>query len=649
MFLTYKLQSFCTSILSFLKKSKRKNSSTETSINVSSDSTISTTSNLDHTNDSNHSHSANQQQYIVGNHLVSAAQLIRANRSAFWIPGFAMASWSPLIPFIKENFALGDGHLGWLLLCLASGAGSAVLIAPLVISRFGCRKAVRSAGLILTICLLSITLMSNLPVLAAVLFLYGLSIEIVSTASNINAVKLEAYLQRPLLSGMYGMISLGNVGGVLLVAAMLQFDWGLPLPVLCSAELLSLGILLYCSQIASRYLLDKHELRKTSYTLSQDAVTQKQAQRTKESSLFQKQHLRQTTNSFNKAQTPSSNTNNLQHAKVQDSKDLNFAVLRQALSHPILLTLGIVCLMVYSTEDSMNDWSGIYLHQTYALPLQSAGLGFLAFAVMMTLSRLIGDRLVVWIGRRKVILYGALTTALGLCLATAEISYLFSILGFGLVGLGTANIAPQCISYVATMRGIPQNLSVFAVNGIGAVGSLFGPVLIGQAAAWLSLKVTFMLIAALLLTSGILSAVCLHSSQSNLTPVPSYLKLAKFYLTIAKNTLKTLRSPFRAKPLEALDAFRTLKANKAVTIKSTAYKTSLNANLYVLCAATRSRSVLYSSLHSSLLLSTYQTPFSFESLPERFALLENPWLVWQTLALQHWVLSCEEPPGNLKC
>lgn len=625
MFFTYKVQIFCASVLNFFKNLKRRNSNAETADNISSTSTISPSSSLGHTVNLTCSQTADK-QYLIGKQLVSATQLILANRSAFLIPGFAMASWSPLIPFIKENFALGDGQLGWLLLCLASGAGSAVLIAPFVITHFGCRNAVRSAGLILTACLLSITLMNNLMLLAAVLFLYGLSIEIVSTASNINAVKLEAYLQRPLISSMYGMISLGNVGGVLLVAAMLQFDWGLPLPVLCCAELLSLGILLYCSQIASRYLLNKHELRKTSYTLSHVALSQKQLQ------------------------TQPRNTNNQPLSKVQDCRTTNFAVLRQTLTHPVLLTLGIVCLMVYTTEDSMNDWSGIYLHQTYALPLQSASLGFLAFALMMTLSRLIGDRLVVWMGRKNVIFYGALTTALGLCLATYGTSYLLSILGFGLVGLGTANIAPQCISYAATIRSIPQNLSVFIVNGIASVGSLFGPVLIGQVASWLSLKVTFMLLAALLTTSGFLSAICLHSTQRNLKPVHSYLKAAKAYVTNATNSLQTLCFPFKTKNLGIINSFRTLKAIRVLTAKSTAdyANSSLNANIHVLCAATRSRCVFYNLLNSPLHTHTYQMSFSFDSLPERFALLENPWLIWQNLSLQHWVISREEPPGSLK-
>ena len=49
-------------------------------------------------------------------------KLILSNRIAFLIAGFAIAAWAPMIPFVKERFALDEHTLGLLLLCVGIGS-----------------------------------------------------------------------------------------------------------------------------------------------------------------------------------------------------------------------------------------------------------------------------------------------------------------------------------------------------------------------------------------------------------------------------------------------------------------------------------------------------------------------------------------------
>lgn len=49
-------------------------------------------------------------------------KLILSNRIAFLIAGFAIAAWAPMIPFVKERFALDEHSLGLLLLCVGIGS-----------------------------------------------------------------------------------------------------------------------------------------------------------------------------------------------------------------------------------------------------------------------------------------------------------------------------------------------------------------------------------------------------------------------------------------------------------------------------------------------------------------------------------------------
>lgn len=524
---------------------------------------------------------------------------INANRLAFWIPGFALASWSPLIPFIKNNFNLDAQDLGFLLLCPATGAGSTVILGPFVIAALGCKNTVRLMGLLIILGLLSITLVTNVYLLGAILFVYGLTVECVSLAANLNAVTLERALNRPLLSGMHGMISLGNVAGVILVATMLQLEVNWPVPMLCGAVGLSVLVLTVCSQITSSYLLSKEQIRllTTHKALTTNHLTLN-AQGLTPNAKRSISHNAQGQASSGQTQGCTSGARASINAR---------ALWFKTLSQPLIWCLGIMCLVVYVTEDSMNDWSGIYLTQVFALPLQQAGWGFLAFASMMALSRFLGDSLVMRFGRKNVIFGGASLTALGLVIATSDITPGLSILGFGLIGLGTANITPQCISFAASLRTVPQSQSLFAVNGIGAVGSLFGPVLIGQISAHWSLHITFLLLA---LCLGGVAGLSLLLRSTSILAAPVDTQAASAQATWDSTNRRSELTPSQTFP------------GYGLRLAHSAYWWQLRLMFPEM--------VVNSSLEKS----------------DDFSVLENPFISCQSFSLQHWVMSIEEPPGR---
>ncbi|WP_240149705.1 hypothetical protein [Erwinia amylovora] len=65
---------------------------------------------------------------------------IAATRKAFFIAGFALASWAPLIPLTKERLQVDNGMIGVIL--LAFGLGSLVMmpLSGMLAARFGCRR-----------------------------------------------------------------------------------------------------------------------------------------------------------------------------------------------------------------------------------------------------------------------------------------------------------------------------------------------------------------------------------------------------------------------------------------------------------------------------------------------------------------------------
>lgn len=546
--------------------------------------------------------------------------LLKANRCAFWIPGFALASWTPLIPFIKSNFNLGAEHLGLVLMCLATGQAIATLFSPMLIGHLGCRRTVKFMGLAIVISLLSITLLSNIYLIGLVLMLYGWMCETVSMTANLNAVRLESHFKRPLLSGLHGVLSLGSVAGVILVTAMLHVSLTLPLPVLCSAELMSLLILLYCSQVASRNLLSKEQMFSPYLGIVALAVLEKQRP--------QEQAQRQTIES-NLAQEPK-----LEEYSTNSSSQTRATSLKQRLElmtilkNPVLWGLGLMCLIIYVTEDSVNDWSGVFLVQYYGVPMQEASLGFLAFAIMMALSRLMGDRLVLKFGRRLVIFGGAILTACGFILSTSGISTSVSLLGFALVGLGTANIAPQCISYAASLKSLPAS-SIFVVNGVGAFGSLAGPAIIGQLSALVTLHHTFLMLAVALTGVAALGITLIKESQKSTLSTDYMVKTeslalhAQGHIELQQNSLQEISS---------LETARALFSRRFLWQGQSYQEYERQEQL---------RPQVHQDQDSSH-LSIRALSWS----PSDFVSLENPNLFWQNLSLQHWTISLDEPPGR---
>jgi MFS family permease len=59
-----------------------------------------------------------------------------STRFAFFISGFCMASWAPLVPLVKVHTGVDEGVLGFLLLCLGGGSITAMPISGYLVGRY---------------------------------------------------------------------------------------------------------------------------------------------------------------------------------------------------------------------------------------------------------------------------------------------------------------------------------------------------------------------------------------------------------------------------------------------------------------------------------------------------------------------------------
>lgn len=385
--------------------------------------------------------------------------LILSNKIAFLLAGFAIAAWAPIIPFIKVRFNLDEHTLGFLLLCVGGGAFLSAPVAGLLTSRFGCRLPIFVAAFLWGVCLVSITLLQNIYILAAVLVLFGMVAVILEIISNINGTFLEKATNRNVMSGLQALYSVGSLTGSVGVTFLLGLNFGVVVSASCAVAC-SLLLLI----IGGRHLISDANLIKNA-----------------EDNDLQSSENKQSTTHFQQVEKP------------------------RYWANPAVLLVGMMLFIIYLLEGAMLDWSGVFLSESRSLPLEQAGYGFAAFSVTMVVFRFLGDRLVEIFGRRRIIVGGTILICISLNLAIFLNNAWVSILCFACAGIGSSNVIPQLVSFAAQIKAVPMHISVTLVNAIGFTGVLAGPALIGFLAHAITLPYTFVCLAFLVLVVAFVS------------------------------------------------------------------------------------------------------------------------------------------------
>ncbi|TXL69362.1 MFS transporter [Vineibacter terrae] len=357
-----------------------------------------------------------------------------ATRIVFFVMGFGVAAWAPLIPFVKARAGIGDDILGLLLLSLGAGSMLTMPLAGALAGRFGCRLVIVLAAVLLCITLPLLATLSSLAGLVPVLLLFGAGVGAADVAGNIQAIIVERDSGRPMMSGFHGLFSLGGIAGAGGVSLLLRAGASPS-----GAIWIAIAVIALATAVAAPRLL--------THGLDKDGVV--------------------------------------------------FAVPRG-----IVLLIGALCFIVFLAEGAVLDWSGVFLTAVRGVAASDAGLGYAAFALTMTVSRLIGDGIVARLGGARTILLGGICAAAGFMVTWVPDRHA-AFLGFALVGVGCANIVPILFSSVGRQTVMPQNVAVAAITTLGYAGILVGPAGIGIVAQWSSLEIAFLLLAALLLVVGV--------------------------------------------------------------------------------------------------------------------------------------------------
>jgi predicted MFS family arabinose efflux permease len=173
-------------------------------------------------------------------------------RFAFFVAGYGIACWAPLVPYVQSRLAVDNAIFGLLLLCLGLGSVGAMLVTGYLASTYGSRPIVVAGALGMSLVLPLLTIAASAPMLALTLLIFGASLGSLDVAMNIHAIQVERDAARPLMSGFHALFSLGGLAGSLVMTLLLS--WHVPL---LSSGMLCASIMFVATLLAWPRLLSE--------------------------------------------------------------------------------------------------------------------------------------------------------------------------------------------------------------------------------------------------------------------------------------------------------------------------------------------------------------------------------------------------------
>jgi MFS family permease len=155
-----------------------------------------------------------------------------------------------------------------------------------------------------------------------------------------------------------------------------------------------------------------------------------------------------------------------------ESNSFDFSYLKPLF---MLLVVGFICM---GAEGAVADWSALYLKDISKAEPVWLAVGFLSFSVFMTLGRFLGDNLSDRFGSYKVVYIGLTVSLLGYTAVLLKSAF-WSILGFGLIGLGLSVVIPELFRISGQYKHLEKSRAISLVAGAGYIGFLIGPVVYG--------------------------------------------------------------------------------------------------------------------------------------------------------------------------
>lgn len=385
---------------------------------------------------------------------------LRAARAAtfvyFVLDGTLMGMWLVQIPAVEKRVGISHATLGSLLVLLGLGAFLGMQFAGRLADRLGTRVVVPASGVLCGAALVLPGLAREPWALAGALLVFGFGNGCLDVSMNAHAVHVEKAYARPVMSAFHATFSVGGVLAALLGARATAAG-------MCPAATLGIagtaGIVI--ALLPARSLLTNTQTSPTSSTAP--AASQPMAKRR--------------------------------------------AVPRRIW---ILAALALMCMLC---EGVANDWSALEAKNILGASASTASFAYGTYAASMTVGRLLADRVSRRFGSAAVLRYGSATGAAGLAIVAFSPWIATTLIGWAIFGLGLSGCVPQLFSAAGHTDPAAAGANVSRVAGLGYLGLLTGPALIGWMTRLTGLNHTFVLPALLLVIAAVAAGILRTGSK----------------------------------------------------------------------------------------------------------------------------------------
>ncbi|MEU6846345.1 MFS transporter [Streptomyces sp. NPDC046716] len=398
---------------------------------------------------------------------------LRAARVAtyiyFVLCGTLMGTWVVHIPAIEDRVGISHATLGGLLVLLGLGAFIGMQVAGPLTDRLGARIVVPAGGILCGAALVLPGIAHDPWTLAGALLVFGFCNGCLDVSMNAHAVHVEKAYGRPVMSGFHATFSVGGVLAALVGAGAASAGLN---PAAGMAAMGAVGIVIALA--SARALLPP---------------------------------------------APAADGTGSDENSVEQT--VESAATKPRSTKGRVWLLAVLALMVMLCEGAANDWSALHLKDVLGAPASTAAFAYGTFAAAMTLGRLLADRFVARFGSMAILRYGAATAAVGITLVALGPWMWAAFTGWALFGLGLSGCVPQLFSAAGHADPAAAGANVSRVAGLGYVGMLAGPAVIGWLTHLVALNHAFVLLTLLCATAAAAAGVLRTGSDRSMVPVAS--------------------------------------------------------------------------------------------------------------------------------
>ncbi|WP_207897220.1 MFS transporter [Amycolatopsis pittospori] len=338
----------------------------------------------------------------------------------FLMVGIMLGTWFARVPQLRIELGLNFAELGMVLLAQTVGVLLAMQLAGHLSNHLDSRAVIRVTSVVLPWFLPLMAVMPGAITAGLGMLTWGVIAGLLDVSMNAQGVEVEKRARRPVLNSLHAVWGigalLGSGGTVLAVRA----EWSL----LSHFWLVSV-VLVVIAAVSGRWLLTESRTASSSKT----------------------------------EKAP----------KVGFFSGWTRAV----------IVLGSLGAAVALCEGAVSSWGGVFLSEQRGAAANIASLGYFAFIVAQTGTRLVGDRLHRRFGAVTLVRWSMAMTAAGVLLAVMVHSVWFGLAGLAMAGIGLAVAIPIISSAVGHGTKSNTSLAIARYSTLHNAGVLAGPAIFG--------------------------------------------------------------------------------------------------------------------------------------------------------------------------